>query len=427
MKKITKRILTVVLALTMVLGMTTMVSATQADTGLIPEEGYLTKTLLLPDGAEVPTKEFFFDFTAVSVDGRTDATSLGTMPVLSAKMAFAPGDTVVPNAGGLESATKITNNFTATKADGTAFTFPHAGEYIYTVIERQQPAPGNPGHDSNYTYSEAQYQVTVFVTTPVDGDGNPTGGALTIDSVGFRAMVNDAGTGVTGLPKTDPVFINRFEPPTTFEVSKQVRGTYADTTFKFDYTLAMTRPTGTHTGLDSYTGVIFNADGTVADAPNTVVVTFAANQTVATPVTFKLSDGQYLRFEGGKVSGDAGFDEGMTGLPTGVTYTLTEAATRDYIAQANVFVNTADLTTGSVNKANTAVNTALVIGGTPGTVLTTPIVLGEKENQADFINTHQSITPTGILLNNLPFIILIVLALGGLTLYIVGKRRKAVK
>ena len=427
MKKITKRILACAMALTLLLGMTTMVSAdldnpTQASTGLKLGGGFLTKDLILPNGATVKARDFEFAFTKVSVDGRTTPTDLATMPTLTAKQSFVGNDTTTDIGGGLEKATGNTNTFTAVQSDGsTPVVWPHAGEYVYTVKEIPQPTSG-AGHDPAYTYSLAEYQVTVFVTNVLDSDEQPTG-ALQIDSVGFCAISNDAGTAVPSLPKTDPVFTNKYEPLTTFEVSKTVVGEYADATLPFAYTLAMTRPTGTEATAEEYVGVIFNADGSVASTPNTVEVVFPATQTTATSVTFNLKHGQYVRFEEVE-TGDPGFDEGMTGLPTGVTYTLTEAAAPGYTAQVDVLVNAAALTDTPVNKANTAANTALTIGGGVAP-LENPILLGEKINQADWTNTYRTVSPTGILLNNLPFILLIVVALGGFVGYIASKRRKA--
>ena len=454
MKKITKRILAVVMALTLMLGMTTMVGATgtQEDTGLIPEEGHLTKILVLPEGAAIPAKDFSFTFTPISVDGAAYVPAVddgaepptiltpANMPALSSVASFTAGMTPdgTSAVSGFETKTVSSSIF-------SGVTWPHAGEYVYEVEETQQPTVGLPGHDSSYHYSQAKYQVIVFVTTPIDGQGNPTGEPLEVDSVGFRAMVDDEGTAILPqpeitdpddpeyerYPKADPIFKNRYVPPTTFKVSKEVKGTYADTTFKFDYTLEMTRPTGAHsvdTELASYTGIIFNADHSVDTTAAPVVVTFPSGYAAANSVEFQLSDGQYLLFDApSTTSGDPTYGLTMTGLPTGVTYTLQEDAADNYKAAVDVWINNATAT-ATAQRANTEPGD-LKIGDGGAAPLDAPINLGStlNGNIAAWSNTRLDVTPTGILLNNLPFILLIVVALGGFTLYIASKRRKAAK
>lgn len=51
--------------------------------------------------------------------------------------------------------------------------------------------------------------------------------------------------------------------------------------------------------------------------------------------------------------------------------------------------------------------------------------LGEGvNNKVDVTNTYKPVSPTGILISNLPFIIMILVAVGGIVLYVVSRRRR---
>ena len=55
----------------------------------------------------------------------------------------------------------------------------------------------------------------------------------------------------------------------------------------------------------------------------------------------------------------------------------------------------------------------------------TSLVGGEGLNSTAFTNAYDdnTITPTGIIINNLPFVLMVAIAGSGLALYVVSKRR----
>ena len=66
------------------------------------------------------------------------------------------------------------------------------------------------------------------------------------------------------------------------------------------------------------------------------------------------------------------------------------------------------------------------MSGNEGESLTVPSKLvGENANSTAFTNTYDdaSVEPTGIFINNLPFVLMVVVAGSGLALYVVSKRR----
>lgn len=52
-------------------------------------------------------------------------------------------------------------------------------------------------------------------------------------------------------------------------------------------------------------------------------------------------------------------------------------------------------------------------------------LLAPGTNTVAFTNEYQSASPTGIFMDNLPFILLILVAVGGIVAYLAVKRRKA--
>jgi hypothetical protein len=76
--------------------------------------------------------------------------------------------------------------------------------------------------------------------------------------------------------------------------------------------------------------------------------------------------------------------------------------------------------TGSVN------GSAITGGGTAGVSLSTgsQIVSATASNLAAFINDYTSQPLTGIIINNLPYILLVLLAIAILAAYVVGRSRR---
>jgi hypothetical protein len=101
-----------------------------------------------------------------------------------------------------------------------------------------------------------------------------------------------------------------------------------------------------------------------------------------------------------------------------VTDTLgTEAGIEDSPAPYNLYIATAAL---KVNGTESDLN-----GVTAGTVLTTETKqIGALENSAAFTNTRETAEPMGILLNTLPYVGFILLALVAFALFAASKARK---
>lgn len=284
--------------------------------------------------------------------------------------------------------------------------FPHAGVYSYTVTETAGTTA--VGTNGTITYSQAEYVMTVYVK---NDDGLT--GATVIDSVTFLRTKDDNGTPITadlGDPlkpgakgeKADPVFINGYTEITGLEISKKVTGTYADLKKDFGFSLTLSNPANAADNT-VYKAYVYDDVNNVPVSPE-----ITKSFTVGTADDFVLKANQSLRFVD---------DAGEVILPVGIKYTLTEGANANYAPAYAVTTGGNAGPTGSANK-----NNSLTIGN-PDLV-----IIEKGVNKAAWTNNYvDPPTPTGIVMDNLPFIMLILVAVGGFAGYIISKRRKAGK
>ena len=441
-KQLAKIVLTSVMALVMVMGYGMNISAAP----IAPPPSHNTdgkaliqKVLQVPVGSQKPTESYTFTFVR---EGVTDAD--GTLITSST----APGyvaPTAMPNLSATVLATSllpdtpaIVGGFQIFKGNVDALDtidpddFPRAGVYVYTVTETNGGTP-------NIDYSEAEYEMYVYVTNNTAMTG------LEIDNVGFRIVANDGikittdslptavvadpttGTNSTNA-KAAPIFTNKYNPPVDLEVQKTVVGPFADTTRDFIYTLVINRPqtTANLDGNKTYIGTIY--EGSVATA-DTVMVTFIgiATQGIVTTSNTKAGTGEFLLKHGQTLDFLDGLPEAgvREGLPAGSTYTLTEAGTAGYTASVEIWNAEATMSSSTETLPGTLNTTLTISQTTAGGVRA--LTLGDAVNRTEWTNTYQTISPTGILINNLPYILLIVVAIGGFAGYIVSKRRQAIR
>lgn len=249
--------------------------------------------------------------------------------------------------------------------------FPHAGEYVYTVKEIQEST------DDGVEYSKDTYTLRVYVK-----NGN--------NGLEIRNMTAEKGTsdGTAENKVSEMKFTNTYRKNAPLEITKVTTGDLADKTKDFDFTITIT-PSKTEKNPTSYTGMIGDEE---------VIVN--ANQAT----TFQLHDGETLKFDS---------------LPAGTRYEVTEAGKEDgYKPSVTVMEN--GTTTVTDKKASSDEE-----GISSANVQATNLV-GEDENKVTFTNTYKDVPLTGIFMNNLPFVIVIgiaVLALGALA--ILKKQRSA--
>ena len=339
-------------------------------------EAWISKTY----NTEVGKAETF-SFTAIQKtgDGLIGATANVKMP----KISFEASET----------------RSTSKRGQITFPNYPEAGKYEYTVTEMQTADPEVSDEHEKMIMSKAEYTMDVYVTNGAAGTeisniivnrvkddaGQPKTGKVDIgntvdnDFKFTNTYVQEAGTG-TDPTKPDPTY-NKFG---SLNVSKKVvnaNSTEATSDDEFTFTASFAFPTGT------------DADtlGGIKDATGNSVK-LGEDRTY----TFKLKANDNMKF---------------TGVPVGTTITVKETATKNYKGSAEVVLNGGTSQTVPASKYYeelTAVNNQK---------------LGQNQNTVDVTNTYNDVPLTGIIMNNLPYIAMIVIGAAALVVYVQNKRK----
>lgn len=378
-KTLSKKMLAIVAAGAMTMGLAMPTSVFAADEGTTTKvtEAYISKTFNTEVG-----KDEAFSFTATQVAGST-------------------ANVTIPNI-------TFADTETGSKTKRVKVTFPEewpdAGKYEYTVKETGATPAITDGEHQKMIMSQAEYTMDVYVSNvgnkleisniivnkTKDDEGNTaqdTTGKVDIsntDKNGFNftnTYVQEAGTG------TDPV--NPGPDYTTYgslDVSKIIKtdaADTADTNKEFEFTADFTFPNGTD-------GTTLGAKATIGDSTTSIT---------GTSHTFKLKHGQNVKF---------------TGLPVGTKISVTESATPNYKGSAEVVIN--NETKKAV--AETKYNEALTVSDK---------TLGQNKNTVDVTNTYNYVPATGIIMNTLPYVLMIALCGAALMAFVAFKRRRLQK
>ena len=330
----------------------------QDGTELKPASAGITKRFEMAEGLDVPAATFKFTVEkAQGNDGPKATISNITYQAEANKGQVQNGKYVIEKTSAI-----------------TFGNFPHAGEYVYTVKEKDESMT-NP----SITYSEEQYTLRVRVA-----NGANNNSLYIKDITAERDRSN--GTETNKVAKIS--FTNTYHKKVSLEIRKATTGTLADKTKQFNFKITFGK-SATEDTLTNFQGTI-----TRKGSAETEPVTCTGGS-----ATFTLADGDVLKFEN---------------LPAGTKYKVTEVeGEKDgYIPHVTVTDN------GTKGQ---------VINGTDGTDLFSSQngnYAGENNNIVEFENKYVENPATGIIMNNLPFILLIgvaVLAFG--TLAFVKKRR----
>lgn len=235
------------------------------------------------------------------------------------------------------------------------------GVYHYTITE-------NAGNTQGVTYTTDAVNVSVLVQydyTDEDGDG-----------YGLKATIgvtNTAGEG-EGELKHD-TFTNTYSLG-ALTISKEVTGKLASQTQKFDIDV-------TFTSDKPVLSTITCGDGQTITPENWTL----AESVYTAKVTVKLAHGDYVTF---------------SDIPAGVTYTVTEQDKH---------------TAPDANGSNPKTGYAVTYENQTGTIA------AEGAAQAKVTNTKDTNINTGVVLDSLPYILLIAVAVVGVVLFTARKRR----
>jgi len=371
--------------------------ATAKATGETSAKVSINKVLNIAEGITTPEATFTFTFTpktGTSSNGAPYETISDSNGKIAAKnVVYSKSDLLQPNQTSIK---KDTGNIFE------SVTYTHAGEYVYTVAETQNVGWAQILKNSvpidSMTYDNRSYEMHVIVK-------NKQSSGVYISSVYFKLVSTSSTAKVKPSEKGElykyDLFVNTYrknagkitnpnEPtpnkpkPENFNpgakslvIKKLVEGDSADKTkdftFKLTFTKASTDDQGTFVGQVGSTSYTF-------ENGKEKIITLHHDQSLV-------------------------FDN----LPAGTRYKLVESGSQGYKA------------TASYNENGVIRNQT----GTASADFTqTSILVGEKTNDNTITNSLPNVTPTGLLIDNLPFILMIGLGLAGFVV-LSKKRRQA--
>ena len=378
MNKMFKKVLAVVAAGAMTMG---MAMPTFAADGGKTTEAWITKTYYTEVG-----KAEKFSFTAEQVKTGTGIITTDaavTMPEIS----FTDTET-----GTISKRGQITFP-----------TYPEAGKYEYTVTETQtaDPIVANSDHEK-MIMSGAEYTMDVYVTDGATG--------TEISNIVVNKVKDDAGQTATGKVDIGNTDTNRFNFTNTYV---QEAGTGTDPTNP--------DPIYNQFGSLNVSKKIVNANGTATTPDDefafTATFAFPKGTDANTLGGIKANGGDVTLAEGGTYTFHLKANKNMkfTGVPVGTTITVKESAAKNYKGSAEITINGTKLT----SVAETSYNTELTAVRSQK--------LGQKQNIVDVTNTYNDVPVTGIIMNTLPYVLMIALCGVALIAFVGFKRRRLQK
>ena len=379
MNKMFKKVLAVVAAGAMTMG---MAMPTFAADGGKTTEAWITKTYYTEVG-----KAEKFSFTAEQVKTGTGIITTDaavTMPEIS----FTDTET-----GTISKRSQITFP-----------TYPEAEKYEYTVTETQtaDPIVANSEHEK-MIMSQAEYTMDVYVTDGATG--------TEISNIVVNKVKDDAGQTATGKVDIGNTDTNRFNFTNTYV---QEAGTGTDPTNP--------DPIYNQFGSLNVSKKIVNANGTATTPDDefafTATFAFPKGTDANTLGGIKANGGDVTLAEGGTYTFHLKANKNMkfTGVPVGTTITVKESAAKNYKGSAEITINGTKLTP----VAATSYNTEL-------TAVNNNEKLGQKQNTVAVTNTYNDVPVTGIIMNTLPYVLMIALCGVALIAFVGFKRRRLQK
>ncbi len=265
-----------------------------------------------------------------------------------------------------DTGTAENGKYTVSKNSEIVFeAFPHAGVYEYTVQE-------TAGKTAGVTYSNRKYTLKVYVVNNPDG------------SLSVKSITADNGT----AKQEKILFTNTYVKNSSLIIEKKTTGSMADKTKEFNFSITFHKsPTSEST---SFVGTVGQTQISCQDGAETA---------------FTLHDSQQLEFKD---------------IPAGTRYVVKELGVSGDGYTPNVTVVENGTVTVSAKQGTEADDLASSETGKTN-------LIGEGANKVTFENKHNDVPVTGIIMHNLPFIIVICIALVGLGALTVIKKRRAAK
>lgn len=243
--------------------------------------------------------------------------------------------------------------------------FPHAGQYDYTVTEKK-------GDMAGMTYSSKTYTMRVYVANKKDNSGETYIKTITAEESGTKT--------------SKIVFTNTYTKNAALSIEKNTIGELADKTKDFAFTITFIK--SATSDQSEFVGHI-----------GTETVTCEAGK----EKEFMLHDKEKLIFDN---------------LPVGTKYVVKEKGVLDDGYTPSIHVVENNKVTVNNQKGNEKDDLSSANVGSNNLV-------GEGKNEVVFTNTYKDVAITGIIFNNLPFVLFIgVATLAFVSLAVIKRSRK---
>lgn len=383
MKKLSKKMLAVVAAgaMTMGLAMPAFAADASGETQKVTQ-AYISKTYNTEVG-----KAMTFNFTA---EQNTTGADLVQKQVAC----------TIPSISFTDSEKGTTKKVSS---EITFAPFNEAGQYEYTVKETAATPGVTESEHEKLIMSLAEYKMDVYVVE------NPVG-TFKVDNIVVNRAKNDKGGEASGKvdigsdsSKNGFEFVNTYaqeagtgkdpvDPGKDPEVDYDNNGS-----LKVSKTIVAQNETPSSTDSFKFTATFAFPKGTDVDTLGAKAGDKKLTLETDGTYTFNLKHNESLKF---------------TGLPVGTTITVTETGAANYKASASVVLNGATATTlaaGEYHEDLTAVTNGK---------------LGQKTNTVDVTNTYNHVPTTGIIMNTLPYVLMIALCGAALFGFVAFKRRR---
>lgn len=364
-----------------------------------PARASITKILKMPEGTSTPPRVGVnFDIDRLRKDGVS--WKFTQMPIISRKTIKFTADDIGEVSNGVKTIRKET--------EGSIFDniqFPSAGVYEYLVTEQSFSVANMPSIEVRLVLSYAEYNLKVYVA-------NATNGGTYVKAVYADIIKNDAGKAASG--KVDPApgtselsFVNSIfkQGDGTLEdaplsVSKTTLGEFTDLYQKFTFSMNIAKPDSLNVAGVVYKGYVLDTlgnnitnqshyDGVLGNGEHGNCIDFPTDSTV----DVKLSHKEKLVFPDIHIGADYNVTEHGVSF-----YTPSLKINDESIVVSDIGVGD-DLTTG----------VRLVYDG---------------GNAVDYINTRDAIVPTSVIIDNLPYMLVLLLVVGAFVGFVVMKSCK---
>jgi len=395
----------------------------------------ITKLLQVPIGTEFPAMGFTFTFTPDMYNNSPD--DLSRLPVIGTRVGTTGPGVITINVNSTtatfeDTVDRVSTYYVESGNFVENVTFPNAGIYDYIVEESGTTYDIASDLHEALELSRARYQVSIWVQetsagvpfvyhvgvvriTTDDGDPgdekvDPTPGGDNVDTFYSQMTFTNKYVRTNGAdnpnnpnpqkpPATDPVPGAPYTGDSTLNIGNEITGFMGSQILPFDFSIRVDVPTLIPDYvLDFYKAYLVDSTGPI-DPTGTVNASLIGTDPGGTRSFIRFAPGAVVDFQ---------LKHGQTlvfiNTPVGTSYNVTQVAETGYTTTIQPFYNSEKL----------AVVNALTYRGD----------VGERFNAANYTNDYDEEPPTGLNINDLPFYGLILLALGGLVVFIIIKARK---